>query len=135
MSIKSHFLNSDEADSEYFCSWYLNIEEEGLTAIEHNLCISDLRQLQIYSSSGSKIVMSVRTSSDINMLPPFLIQFKGKSKLHVSCIKGMRDIDPLNSAFMLFLQLDLSLLFLSFDVHINDKILYRLSRSEQCIRP
>ena len=63
--------------------------------------------------------MSVRTSSDINMLPPFLIQFKGKFKLELYCLvkrytshviyQSMTDVDSVNSAFMLFLQLALSI--------------------------
>ncbi len=75
------YLASSEADEEEkppVCSWYLSIREGGSTVMELNLCISDERQLEIYSSHGTQVEIFIKHSTGLDTLPSFLLQYKRK---------------------------------------------------------
>ncbi len=59
------------------CSWYLRIEEGGSTVADHDLCALSVRETEIYKSNGGKIEFYVRSSSNFDTLPPFLLNYKG----------------------------------------------------------
>ncbi len=71
-----------------FCSWYLSIREGGITVLEHNLCISDLREIEIFRSASEHVEMFVMGTSSLDSLPPFLVEYKGELFGSVSARRG-----------------------------------------------
>ncbi len=65
-------------ETDHFCSWYLGIRESDSTMVEHNLCYSDQKDVEIFTSSGDKVEVFVTGVSDLDSLPPFLIEYKRK---------------------------------------------------------
>ncbi len=49
-----------------------------MTVLEHNLCISDSRESEIFRSTGDSVELFVMGSSPLDTLPPFLLQYKGR---------------------------------------------------------
>ena len=81
MTTPSTFPSDDAEEEEKrkdtFCSWYFGIRETGVTTIEHNLCYSDMREMEIYRSSGPEVEVFITGVSDMDSLPPFFVQYKG----------------------------------------------------------
>ncbi len=69
----------EEERKDTFCSWYFGIRETGVAPTEHNLCYSDMREMEIYRSSGAEVEVFITGVSDMDSLPPFFIQYKGKN--------------------------------------------------------
>ncbi len=72
-----YYIAGDPAVTSTCTSWQLHINENGKTVAAHDLCLSNERHTEIYTSSGNMVQLQIVGSSHAETLPPFVIQYKG----------------------------------------------------------